>query len=49
MPYPHVTQFETVDLRVALAARRAVPGRVLSRKALRRLARRRAADCAASA
>lgn len=50
MTYPHVTQFETVDLRVALAARQAHPTRARDRRAAKRMARRRrAADCAARA
>ena len=50
MAYPHVTQFETVDLRVSLASRKARPKRVWNRGALKLTARRRPApDRAVSA
>ena len=50
MPYPHVTQFETVDLRVSLASRKARPKRVWSRGAPKLTAPHRpAADRAVSA
>ncbi len=52
MPYPHVTQFETLaeHRRVALAAIAAEARRTRGRKApIRLVRRRRPADCAAGA
>lgn len=42
MSYPHVTQFETVGLRVALAASRARPNQARKRTTSRRLGESRA-------
>jgi hypothetical protein len=40
MTYPHVTQFETVELRASLAARRAHPRRAKAGRGTKRVARR---------
>jgi len=49
MSYPHVTQFETLEMRAALAARRSHPKRVRDRRVARHVLRRRAAEHVARA
>ena len=47
--YPHVTQFQTVDLRASLAAGQARPKRVRERKVMNLVHRRSTANGTASA